>query len=132
MEPSIFTKIINREIPAHIVYEDDKVIAFMEIDPITIGHTLVIPKKQVIELLDLEDDLYQAVMAVVKQVAHKQKQVYQPTRVGTIVAGFDVPHAHVHVFPLFHELTPTLKEKWARTTNPSNEELAHEAERIRL
>lgn len=99
MEDSIFTKIIKGEIPCHKVYEDDKTFAFLDIHPKTPGHTLVIPKKQVEFLWDLEDEDYQAVMATAKKVALRIKEVLQPPYVGELVVGEEVPHAHVHIYP---------------------------------
>lgn len=100
MEDSVFTKIIRGEIPCHKVYEDDKAIAFLDINPFTPGHTLVVPKLQVDSLWDLDDSLYRHVMEITKKVAQKQQKVLNPARVGMALMGFDVPHAHVHVIPL--------------------------------
>jgi histidine triad (HIT) family protein len=97
MQDSVFTKIINREIPAHIVYEDDLNIVIVPLETIAKGHVLVIPKLQVDQFFDLEDDEYRALMATVKKVAAKMKEIYQTKRVGVQVVGLDVPHAHVHV-----------------------------------
>src|ERR1700752_4771420 len=99
MQDSIFTKIIRGEIPAEKIYEDDKTIAFLDIHPITPGHTLVVPKKQIDHLWDLPDEDYLALMQTAKKVANRQRQVLNPQRVGVHVVGVDVPHAHIHVFP---------------------------------
>lgn len=99
MQDSIFTKIIKKEVPAHIIYEDDKTLAFLDIFPIVRGHVLVIPKVQVDSLWDLRDEDYQAVMITVKKVADRLDRVLSPMRVGLKVMGTDVPHAHVHVIP---------------------------------
>ena len=99
MEDSIFTKIINGEIPCHKVYEDDKTLAFLTINPVQPGHTLVVPKKQVDHIEDLPDEDYAAVWATVKKVAKRIDEVFNRTRVGIQVAGLEVPHAHVYVFP---------------------------------
>lgn len=99
MEPSIFTRIINGEIPCHKIYEDDKTIAFLDIHPAQPGHTLVVPKVQVDHFDDLEDEDYQAVWATVKRIAKAQKKAFGRKRVGIHVVGLDVPHAHVHVLP---------------------------------
>lgn len=99
MEDSIFTKIIKGEIPCHKVYEDDKTFAFLDIHPKTPGHTLVIPKKQIEFVWDLDDEDYQAVMATVKKVANRIQEVLNPPYVGELVVGDEVPHAHVHVYP---------------------------------
>lgn len=99
MEDSIFTKIIKGEIPAHKIYEDDRTLAFLDINPLTPGHTLVIPKAQVEFVWDLEDEDYQAVMETARKVARRLKEVLNPSHVGEKVVGTDVPHAHVHVIP---------------------------------
>jgi histidine triad (HIT) family protein len=99
MQDSIFTKIIKGEIPAHKVYEDEKTLAFLDIHPVQLGHTLVIPKKQVEFLWDLEDEDYQAVMATAKKVARRLREVTGKEFVGSKVIGVDVPHAHVHLIP---------------------------------
>jgi histidine triad (HIT) family protein len=99
MEDTIFTKIIKGEIPCHKVYEDTLTLAFLDTHPKTPGHTLVIPKKQVEFVWDLEDEDYRAVMATAKKIAKKIKSVLKTPYVGEIVLGTDVPHAHVHVFP---------------------------------
>lgn len=99
MEDSIFTKIINGDIPSHKVYEDDLTYAFLDISPITPGHTLVVPKKQVEFLWDLDETTYQAVMATAKKIAAHMKQQLRVEYVGVQVVGVDVPHAHVHLIP---------------------------------
>ncbi len=98
MQDSIFTKIIKGEIPSHKIYEDEKTYAFLDIHPKTPGHTLVIPKKQVEFVWDLEDGDYEAVMATVKKVANRLKEVLGGPYIGELVVGIDVPHAHVHVY----------------------------------
>lgn len=99
MEDSVFTKIIKGEIPASKVYEDDKILAFLDINPLTPGHTLVIPKVQVSHFDELDDDTYQALFEVVKKVAVRIKQVLEPNRVCVRIEGFEVPHTHVHLYP---------------------------------
>lgn len=99
MSESIFTKIIRGEIPSHKVYEDDKTFAFLDIHPKSDGHVLVVPKKQVEFIWDLEDEDYQAVMTTVKKVGRRIREVMGKPYVGVMVIGIDVPHVHVHVFP---------------------------------
>lgn len=99
MQASIFTKIIKGEIPCHKVYEDDKTLAFLDIHPVQPGHSLVIPKKQVEFLWDLENEDYQAVMMTAKKVAQQIRTVLKVPYVGEQVVGIDVPHAHVHLIP---------------------------------
>lgn len=107
MQDSVFTKIIKGEIPCHKVYEDELTFVFLDNNPLTPGHCLVVPKKQVDSLWELDDQLYQHVMEVVKKVAMRQQEVLNPKRVGMSLEGFAVPHAHVHVFPLNKGLEST-------------------------
>lgn len=95
---SIFTKIINGEIPCYKIYEDDKTFAFLDIHPETKGHTLVVPKKEVDKIYDLEDEDYQALMATVKKLSKNMEQVLGVRTLWKVV-GTDVPHAHVHLEP---------------------------------
>jgi histidine triad (HIT) family protein len=99
MSDSIFTKIIKGEIPSHKIYEDDLTLAFLDIHPKQPGHTLVIPKKQVEFVWDLEKADYQALMESVNKVALRIRSVLGKPYVGMLVVGNDVPHAHVHVYP---------------------------------
>lgn len=95
---SIFTKIINGEIPCYKIYEDEKTLAFLDINPETRGHTLVIPKKEVDKIYDLPDKDYDALMKTVKKLsAHMEKTL--GARTLWKVIGTDVPHAHVHLMP---------------------------------
>lgn len=100
MEDSIFTRIIKGEIPCHKVYEDDTVIAFLDIHPIQPGQVLVVPKAEVDHFWDLPEGDYVAVAAVCKRVAQRLRQVFpDKARVASMVEGLDVPHAHVKLFP---------------------------------
>lgn len=99
MQDSLFTKIIKGEIPSHKVYEDDSTYAFLDIYPVVDGHTLVIPKKQVEFIWDLEDEDYQALMASVKKIAKHLREIMDVPYVGVQIVGVDVPHAHVHLVP---------------------------------
>lgn len=98
MKDSIFTKIIKGEIPCHKIYEDDMVLAFLDIYPKTPGHTLVVPKEQVEFVWDLDDETYRAVMDTAKKIALRIRGVTGVPYVGELVFGIDVPHAHVHVY----------------------------------
>ena len=96
--PSIFTKIINGEIPCYKIYEDDKTFAFLDINPETKGHTLVIPKNEVDKIYELPDGDYEALMSTVKKLSkHLEKKL--GARTLWKVIGTDVPHAHVHLLP---------------------------------
>ena len=98
--PSIFTKIINREIPAHIVAEDENFLAFLDIFPLAKGHTLVIPKKEVDYIFDIDDDLLGKMTLFSKRVAKAVEQSITCQRIGIAVIGLEVPHAHIHLIPL--------------------------------
>ena len=97
---SIFTKIINREIPGHIVYEDEHHIAILDINPNTAGHTLCIPKKEVNKLFDLSEDEYLKLMSFSRRVAIALEKAVSCKRIGVSVIGLEVPHVHVHLIPL--------------------------------
>lgn len=97
---SIFTRIINREIPAQIVAEDENFIAFLDIMPLTLGHTLIIPKKEVDYLFDLDDLTYSGLQLFAKKVAGAVKKATGCKRVGVAVIGLEVPHAHIHLVPM--------------------------------
>ncbi|MEV4708960.1 HIT family protein [Actinoplanes sp. NPDC049316] len=102
--PTIFTKIINGELPGRIVWSDERVAAFLTIAPLTPGHTLVVPRAEVDQWTDLDPDLYAHVMSVSHTIGGALKRAFDAPRIGLIVAGFEVPHAHVHVFPA-HDMT---------------------------
>ena len=96
---TIFTKIINGEIPSHKVMEDDQFYAFMDIRPINRGHVLVVPKCEVDRFFDLSQDLLSAVMLFAKPIADALESIIDCERVGIMVAGLEVPHAHLHLIP---------------------------------
>lgn len=97
---SIFTKIINREIPGHIVAESERFIAFLDIHPLVMGHCLVVPKEETDYIYDLEDDTLAALSVFSKKVARAIEKVVPCLRIGIAVIGLEVPHAHVHLVPL--------------------------------
>ena len=97
---SIFTKIINREIPGHIVAEDDRFIAILDINPLVMGHTLVIPKTEVDYIFDLDDNTLAALNLFAKKVAHAIRKVIPCKRIGIAVIGLEVPHTHIHLVPM--------------------------------
>jgi histidine triad (HIT) family protein len=99
---TIFSKIINKEIPAYIVAEDDKFLAFLDIMPLKKGHVLVIPKAEVDYIFDVEDDLLGEMMVFSKRVAKKIRQVVPCKKVGIAVVGLEVAHAHIHLIPINH------------------------------
>ncbi len=96
----IFCEIISGEIFSHKAYEDSHVMAFLDIRPINPGHVLVVPRKHYADLFDMSHDEYGHLMDVVKKIAERVKKSFKPPRVGLMVVGFDVDHAHVHVVPL--------------------------------
>jgi len=100
---SIFTKIVNGEIPAYKVAENENYLAFLDIFPVAKGHTLVIPKKEVDYLFDLEDDEYSGLHLFAKQVAAGLKKAIPCKKVGVLVLGLEVPHAHIHLIPMQNE-----------------------------
>jgi histidine triad (HIT) family protein len=128
MADSIFTKIIKGEIPSHKVYEDARTFAFLDIHPKTPGHVLVVPKVQEDLLWQLSDDDYQAVMATSKKIARRIQEMLNPKRVGMMVEGVGVPHAHVHIFPFssieeYHVVAD-------QTADPDHEALAEMAKKL--
>ena len=97
---SIFTRIVNGEIPCHKICEDDNYFAFLDINPLVRGHTLVIPKKEIDYLFDLDDDLLSGMTVFAKKVARAIDKVMDCKRVGVVVLGLEVPHAHIHLIPI--------------------------------
>ena len=97
---TIFTKIINGEIPCFKIAEDENFLAFLDVNPNAIGHTLCIPKKEVNKIFDLDDDSYLGLMAFSKKIAIALEKTIPCERIGMSVIGLEVPHAHVHLIPL--------------------------------
>jgi histidine triad (HIT) family protein len=97
---SIFTKIVNGEIPSYKIAEDDNYYAFLDINPLAKGHTLVIPKKEVDYIFDIDDDLYKGLFLFAKNVARAIEKVVPCERIGLTVIGLEVPHAHIHLIPI--------------------------------
>ncbi len=97
---SIFTKIVNREIPCYKIAEDDNFLAFLDVNPNAKGHTLCIPKQEINKIFDIEDDLYLGLMAFSKKIAVALEKTVPCKRIGMAVIGLEVPHAHVHLIPL--------------------------------
>ena len=99
---SIFTKILNGEIPAYKIAEDDKYLAFLDVNPNAKGHTLCIPKQEIDKIFDMDDELYLGLMKFSKKIAIALEKTVPCKRVGMAVVGLEVPHAHVHLIPLNH------------------------------
>ncbi|MGI9610287.1 MAG: HIT family protein, partial [Acidimicrobiia bacterium] len=97
---SVFTMIINGDLPGHFVWRDETAVAFMSINPINTGHTLVVPVAEVDHWVDLPSSTTAHLMDLAQRVARSQQEVLSPTRVGLMIAGFEVPHTHVHVIPM--------------------------------
>src|ERR1700733_4289863 len=125
--PSIFTRIVAREIPAHIVREDSNFLAFLDIRPILERHTLVISKAEVPDVFDLPDSLLEGLLLFARPVARAIQQVTRATRVGMAVIGLEVPHAHVHLVPI----DGVNDIDFRRASPAADEELAATADRIR-
>jgi histidine triad (HIT) family protein len=126
--PSIFTRIINREIPGYIVAEDEKHIAFLDINPLVLGHVLVVPKKEVDYIFDIDDNTLSGLTLFAKKVAVALKKAVPCTRVGVAVIGLEVPHTHIHLVPMnsmgdINFTRPKL--------SPSKEELLTTTEKIK-
>ncbi len=125
---TLFTKIVNGEIPCHKIAEDDTYFAFLDISPLAMGHTLVIPKAEVDYIFDLEDDVFSGLNLFAKRVAKAVEKSVECKRIGVAVIGLEVPHTHIHLVPMnaigdLNFSNPKL--------SPSQEDLAEIAARIR-
>ncbi len=109
--PSIFTKIINGEIPCYKITEDDEFFAFLDINPNAVGHTLCVPKKEVDKILDLDEATYMGLMAFSRKVGKAIEAAIPCKRVGLTVIGLEVPHVHVHLIPLHSMKNATFQYK---------------------
>lgn len=98
--PTLFTRIIDGELPGRFVYSDDQAVAFLSIQPLTPGHTLVVPREEVDEWTDLDPALAGHLMSVAHTIGKALKRAYATPRVGLVIAGFEIPHTHIHVFPV--------------------------------
>ncbi len=125
--PSIFSRIVAGEIPAHRLREDDRFLAFLDVRPIRPGHALVIPKEEIDHFFDLPDDLLGELMVFAKPVANAIRSVTGAARVGCAVLGVEVPHAHLHLVPI--DGIGDLDFRKAREA--SQDDLAAMAERVR-
>jgi len=124
---SLFTKIINGEIPCHKIAEDEDYLSFLDVRPIKPGHALVIPKKEVDYIFDVEDALLGGMMVFAKKVAKAIEKEIECERIGVMVAGLEVPHAHIHLIPM----TRISDLNFAHAKAADNDELAEIAEKIR-
>lgn len=101
--PTIFTRIINGDLPGRFVWRDERCVAFLSIAPLRAGHTLVVPIDEIDHWLDLEPDLASHLMTLAQQIGKAQMRAFSPSRVGLIIAGMEVPHTHLHVLPIDRE-----------------------------
>lgn len=125
---SIFTRIVQGEIPAHILAETDKFLAFLDVNPLCMGHALVIPKQEIDYVFNLDDSMLGEIMVFAKKIAHAIEKTVPCKRIGIAVIGLEVPHCHFHLVPLntMNDIN-FMQEK----LSPSNEELAQIAGKIR-
>lgn len=124
---SIFTKIINGEIPCHKIAETDDFFAFLDVFPLRYGHTLVIPKKETDYIFDIETQEYMQLMAFAKTVAKAVKMAFPCKKIGMTVIGLEVPHAHIHLIPMNAVSDMNFS---AEKLKPTQDELADHARRI--
>jgi histidine triad (HIT) family protein len=121
---SIFSKIITGEIPCYKIAENDHFIAFLDIFPLKKGHTLIVPKKEVDYIFDLDDETYTGLMAFAKQVAVAIKTAIPCNRIGISVIGLEVPHAHVHLIPISTENDMNFRNEKLKLTKEEFEAIA--------
>lgn len=125
---TLFTKIIDGELPGRFVWRDEDVVAFLTINPIAPGHTLVVPRPEVDHWLDLDPALAQRCLAVAQTIGQAQMAAFSPTRIGLIIAGLEVPHTHLHLIPIDTEADLS----FARADpSPAPEALDDAADRLR-
>ncbi|MFC4666910.1 HIT family protein [Falsiporphyromonas endometrii] len=125
---TIFSKIIRGEIPSHKIAENEEFYAFLDINPLNMGHTLVVPKKEIDYIFDIEDSELGRMMVFAKEIAAAIKKSIPCRKVGVAVIGLEVPHAHIHLVPMMKEEDIHFGKS---KLNPSQEELAAVAEKIR-
>jgi histidine triad (HIT) family protein len=125
---TLFTRIIEGDLPGRFVWRDDEVVAFLTINPIAPGHALVVPRAEVDHWVDLDPGLAQRLMAVAQVVGQAQMAAFSPRRVGLIIAGLEVPHTHLHVIPIDTEADLSFAKA---DPSPDPEALDAAAERLR-
>lgn len=121
---TIFTKIVEGQIPSYKIYEDEKFYAFLDINPMAKGHTLLIPKQEVDYLFDIDDSVLSEMIVVAKKIAKAMEQAVACTRVGMMVIGLEVPHAHIHLIPIQKEGDMNLSNKRVELSNDEFEQIA--------
>jgi len=125
---TLFTRIIDGELPGTFVWRDEHCVAFLSINPVRPGHALVVPRAEVDHWIDLEPDLARHLMTVAQTIARAQQRAFEPARVGLIIAGMEVPHAHLHVIPIGSEADLHLSNA---ASSVAAEELARTATALR-
>jgi histidine triad (HIT) family protein len=125
---SIFSKIVDGEIPAHVVAETTEFLAFLDVNPLTMGHVLVIPKKEIDYIFDMDEESYFGFTLFAKIVAEGLKKAFPCVKVGMAVIGLEVPHAHIHLIPMNNVSDMNFSKP---KLTPSNEELAEAAAKIK-
>jgi len=133
MNDCIFCKLAGGETPTNKIYEDDATFAFLDKHPINPGHILVVPKTHEPDFYNLEDDIYQVLMSTVKKLSKVVDETFNPKKVGLIIAGWDVPHTHVHIIPMqdYNDITSKAMLEGKRA-NPTSEELVEVAKTLKL
>ncbi len=119
---SIFTKIVNGEIPCYRIAEDENYLAFLDVNPNATGHTLCIPKQEINKIFDMEEDLYLGLMKFSRKVAKAVEKTVPCKRIGLAVVGLEVPHTHVHLIPL-HDMDDMRFQRKVSLTKEEFEEL---------
>jgi histidine triad (HIT) family protein len=125
---TVFTRIIEGELPARFVWKDERCVAFMSINPIRAGHTLVVPREEVDHWLDLDPDLTAHLMEVSRSIGRAIQNAYDPEKVGLMLAGLEVPHVHIHLLPV--DRLEDLSFEYAQP-DPDPAELDEAAEKVR-
>lgn len=130
---TIFTKIIRGDIPCYKIAENETHIAFLDINPIAEGHTLVVPKREIDYVFDLPDDLLAETMIFAKKIATAMDKALNPIRTGIIVEGLEVPHAHFHLVPIYKESQKVALGHSIEMTSQRMEQLSHKiSEEVKL
>lgn len=122
---TIFSKIIAGEIPSYKIAENDKFYAFLDINPLAVGHTLVVPKQEVDYFYDIDNDLLSEMIIFAKEIALKMKSVTQCKKVATVVLGLEVPHAHIHLIPMNSESDVDFRREKLKLTPEEFTEIAN-------
>jgi len=128
---TVFTQVIDGELPGTFVWRDDRCVSFLSINPIRPGHALIVPRHEVDHWIDLEPDLARHLMTVAQTIARAQQRAFQPSRVGLLIAGMEVPHTHLHLIPIDSEADLHLSNA-ARSVTPDELEEAAAALRSAL